>query len=144
MKVECPAGRSHSSQKGGCQKNQSLQPKAKLASSLPASSVVLALCLSRTRITRSGALAPDLPFSRVRAEGKERLGNPRFSHSFLRGELPFPDPFPSDSFSTQRETILCERKESDLRPLSYQDSVLPLNYARISTQLHTNTLLSES
>src|SRR3989344_9286788 len=26
----------------------------------------------------------------------------------------------------------CERKESDLRPLSYQDSVLPLNYARVS------------
>ncbi len=30
------------------------------------------------------------------------------------------------------DAILCERKESDLRPLSYQDSVLPLNYARKS------------
>src|SRR5690242_9870656 len=27
----------------------------------------------------------------------------------------------------------CARKESNLRPLSYQDSVLPLNYARANT-----------
>jgi hypothetical protein len=27
---------------------------------------------------------------------------------------------------------MCARKESNFRPLSYQDSVLPLNYGRIS------------
>ena len=36
------------------------------------------------------------------------------------------------------ENTLCERKESDLRPLSYQDSVLPLNYARVRKNYSKN------
>ena len=40
-----------------------------------------------------------------------------------RGTSPLPAPVANMRW--------CERKESDLRPPSYQDGVLPLNYARI-------------